>query len=305
MKKIFTPILLLASLSASAQYSHSDTIRLNSSNTQQATVWKETNSANNSDENIIANAWTAGGTGVTLRSLFKFNMPTLPPFAYLVSAKLTLYGNPTSVHSQLNSSYPGAGYGTTNEAVLQRVVSAWNPTTVTWTGLPTVTTNNQVMLQASTAQVQTYDLDITAMYKDMMQSPSTSYGFCLSLQNESTYRCLVFASNLHPNANLRPRLILNYMTPPAGIEGVAAAEGMSVYPNPAATTLHLGFRNSRSAKVQMQLTDVAGRTMISQAQEINPGADVEINVSALPRGLYFLKVTENDRPAVSRTISLQ
>jgi hypothetical protein len=57
---------------------------------------------------------------------------------------------------------------------------------------------------------QDYVMDVTSMVQDMVTNPSSNYGFMLQLINEQYYRCMLFASSDHANANLHPKLEICY-----------------------------------------------------------------------------------------------
>lgn len=306
MKKLFTLIPAFIALTVNAQMVHTITLRPNGATGNDATLSKENGNFNNGiDENFIANAWTSGGNGVTLRSVLQFALPTLPANATFVSATLTLYGNPTSVHPQLHSSYPGSPYGTTNEGWLRRVVSSWSESTVTWNNQPNTTTVNQVSLPASTSQTQDYAIDVTNLVKDMLNNPASSFGFMLSLQNETTYRALIFASSDHPDSTKRPKLIIVYHTPAASVSGVPVAGRFSVYPNPAQHTINLNFSSVRAANVEVKLADATGRTVMHQSRQVAANGQLNFDVADLPRGAYILTATEENKNSYSNVVTLQ
>src|SRR5688572_20799738 len=103
MKRLFTLLLSFAAFNSIAQVTHTVVLRPGPIGAANTSIWKEMPTTGNStDQNIIANAWTAGGD-VTLRTLFRFAMPTLPANATFTGATLYLYGNATSNHPQLHS----------------------------------------------------------------------------------------------------------------------------------------------------------------------------------------------------------
>lgn len=305
MKKLLSIPLLLASMASIAQVSHTIVLRPGPTEAYNATIWKEMNNANTTDQNIIAEAWTAGGA-VTLRSAFKFSMPTLPPNATFVSATLYLYGNPTSVHTQGHSSYPSAPYGTTNEGWLKRIVSPWALSTVSWSNMPVTTNIDSVGLPASTGQYQNYVINVNKMVKNMLDTPSAGYGFLMTMQNESTYRALIFGSSAHPDSNYRPKLVINYTTSSTGVSQLSSqSEMMNIYPNPANDKLFVELYNSRDEDVQLQLVDMLGHCVAKVNTRATADDQIQMDVANLPRGMYVLKVIRNNAFAGCRQISLQ
>jgi len=157
-----------------------------------------------SNVRFFTSAWTSGGVPLVTRSVIDFDLTQLPQNAQIISAYMSLYHDP-------NSSFPHSTTSGTNASYLQRITSAWNENTVTWNTQPSTTTANQVTLPASTSTTQHYlNIDVTTLVQDMVNNPSSSFGFMLRLQNESYYRRLDFASSDHINSSLHPKLVVTY-----------------------------------------------------------------------------------------------
>jgi len=156
---------------------------------------------------LLASAWTFSGTPGDLRSLIDFDLSFIPNGAAIVSADLSLFFNPTSSnagHSTLSGS---------NECYLRRVTSTWDEMTVTWNTQPTTTTGNEVTLAASISNTQDYpNIDVTALVQDMVNNPSTSFGFMFRLVTESFYRAMLFASSDNADSTKWPKLEICYVT---------------------------------------------------------------------------------------------
>ncbi|GEO07384.1 hypothetical protein AAE02nite_50480 [Adhaeribacter aerolatus] len=164
------------------------------------------NTNNGNSDDFIANAWTNGGENLINRSLIQFDLAAIPVGSNILSAKLSLYGNPTSSNRQLSSSLTGS-----NRSLLQRITSAWVENSVTWNNQPATTTVNQVVLHASTSNVQNYiNVDVTRLIQDMINQPQNNFGFMLRLETEELYRCLLFASSDNMNSALHPKLEIVY-----------------------------------------------------------------------------------------------
>jgi hypothetical protein len=254
-----------------------------------ASLQKENPTMNNgADENIICNAWTSGGP-FTQRTVFAFSYSGLPANAVIQSATLSLYCNTTSQHTQRHSSFPNSPYNTTNEAYISRVTSPWSEGTVTWGTMPTTTTTHRVNVPASISETQDYTIDVTQLVKDELQNAGNSHGFMLELQNEATYRSLIFASSDHPDATKRPKLVINYLVPQS-VSTATQGATFSITPNPAEGVINVAL-GSRAANgnVTIQLVDVTGK-IVAQQQAENQ-ASVQVPVANLPRGAYWVKVS--------------
>lgn len=155
-------------------------------------------------------AWTWSGNSGVVRSLLDFDLSVIPSNAVVTDARLTLYNDPTSgenngEHSSLSGS---------NVSVLQRITSPWIEHSVTWNNQPGTTTQNEVILPQSNSPHQDYsNINVTAIVNDMLQTPSSSYGFMLKLQTEQYYRSMIFASSDHIECNLHPKLEIHYTVP--------------------------------------------------------------------------------------------
>lgn len=171
--------------------------------------WHETNSAvatsnYSSGPNIDLYDWTVGGDEVRSRVVVTFPFDSIPAGAEIVSAKLNLYGASSS------NAIPQGNSGD-NKIIVQRITSEWNESTVTWSNQPTVATEGQVELPASTSawNFNHGDVDVTSLVKAMRTS-GTSYGFMLRFVTENFYRALVLGSSENTDPTKRPKLTVTY-----------------------------------------------------------------------------------------------
>jgi YD repeat-containing protein len=157
---------------------------------------------NNSDSGYLMTK-AYGNGGVTSRSLLKFNLSGIPVDATILSAKLSLYADPTLVYEQSAMMGDNASY-------LQRVTSNWLSQTVNWNIQPATTTQNQVLLPTSNDAYQNYlNTDVISLVKDMVTN--INYGFMIRHVNENVgYKAMKFASSNHGKPLLRPKLEVCY-----------------------------------------------------------------------------------------------
>lgn len=154
---------------------------------------------------INAQAWTNSGAPQVMRGLLQFDLSELPEGSDIEKVYLSLYhhvanGNPG--HSQASGS---------NESKLKRVTEAWDENTVTWNSQPTTDDSNQVIISPSASTTQDYlDVDVTNLMLNSRGELSDNHGFMISLETESYYRSLVFASSDVTNPNIRPKLLVTY-----------------------------------------------------------------------------------------------
>ncbi|MCP4104028.1 MAG: DNRLRE domain-containing protein [Desulfobacteraceae bacterium] len=159
-------------------------------------------------KDLNAAAWTSGGQISNVRNVFQFaGLSVIPQGTQILSAKLSLFNNPTASNGFLNGEH--SSYSGSNESVIQRVTSLWDEYSVTWDNHPTTTTQNQVTVPQSTSPHQDYEIDVTGLVQDMIYDvPLDRFGFMLKLKTEIRYRCLLFASSDHLDPNLHPMLTI-------------------------------------------------------------------------------------------------
>ncbi|MFC2102284.1 DNRLRE domain-containing protein [Bacteroidota bacterium] len=157
---------------------------------------------------FCADAWTVQGDFVIIRSLIRFDLSTIPSDAIILSAKLSLFCNPSSSHYQLQSG--------DNESFLMRVLEHWDQDVVTWNTQPATSMNQVIYLPTSTSTTQNYpEIDVTSHVQEMIVNPDENYGWMLKLLTEELYRSMEFSSSNDPDTSYRPMLqVVIQCTPP-------------------------------------------------------------------------------------------
>ena len=108
-----------------------------------------------------------------------------------------------------------------------------------------------------------------------------------------------------PSAQMLISFKSNSSNTGSGWEGNYAAEvgvneneymdNLSIYPNPATTTVNVSFNLSNSQNMNLRLTDMAGKVVFSQQYDNLKGAfNKDIDVSAYSKGVYFLKLISSE-----------
>lgn len=157
--------------------------------------------------------WTYSFLGCgngTQRSLVRFKgLDTLPSTATILSAKLYLYGVPTSGNWG-TSYFSGSPYPLTNEGWVERVTGSWTELGVTWNTQPITTTANRAAIGVSSSRFGwNTNIDVTALVNDIKTS-GVNNGFMLRLQTEGIYRRVTFASSDNTDSTLWPELVITY-----------------------------------------------------------------------------------------------
>jgi len=164
---------------------------------------------------LMAAAWTCNALGIPecdFRSLFKWDLSSIPANVTITSATLYLYANTSS--SNGNPGNPD--FGTANAAYLRRVTSPWAAATTGWNNQPSLSTSDQKTLPQSTSTTQNYTVDVTSFVAQWVSNPSTNYGMILQLQNETHYNSLIFGGPGAPDA-IQPVLQICYTSAPLGV----------------------------------------------------------------------------------------
>lgn len=243
-----------------------------------------------------AMAWTWGEFGI-LRSLIEFDLLDIPPDAIVSYAKLSLFNNPTSAenggqHSSLSGS---------NIALLQRITSSWDESTVTWNNQPITDTLNQVYLLQSTSVHEDYlDVDVTAIVSDMVHDPSSNYGFMFKLVTEVQYRAMIFASSDHVDSTLHPKLEICY-TVPTSVNKIEKVDEVPVYPNPSSGIFSITLNQQQNDFNNLQVVNYFGQSVFDYS--ISPSENLlKVDFSDHAKGVYFMILTGDHNRALKKLI---
>ncbi|HRI19709.1 MAG TPA: DNRLRE domain-containing protein [Panacibacter sp.] len=160
---------------------------------------------------LVASKFYYYGQLATQRSYIKFDsLIKVPATAKIVSARLYLYGESSSLSFPYGNSYPSA-INPPNPCLIQRVTGGnWDQSTITWNNKPETTDKYQDTIPASASEWDyNTSVDVTKMVQLMVKS-SVNYGFCIRLVTEEDYRILEFSTSEASNSALRPKLVIVY-----------------------------------------------------------------------------------------------
>ncbi len=168
-------------------------------------LWGSTPISDPNSPEFSAAAWTNGGILFTLRGAFKFNLSSIPATATILTAKLTLYSNPTPINGDLIN----ANSGPNNSMYISRITGGWTAATINWFTQPPVSTSDQISIAHTTLNfLDLTDVDVKNMVASMVSG--NNYGFMIRLQNESIYNIRDFCSSRYSNASKHPKLVITY-----------------------------------------------------------------------------------------------
>lgn len=156
------------------------------------------------DIDLDAGAWTSGLNPMYIRGAMKFDLSSIPAGSTIISAKLSLYSNPTPINGDLVN----ANSGTNNAMWIRRLNSAFTASS-TWATQPSTEISTQVLIPHTASPVlDLVDVDVKNIVVSMMSNGN--FGFMMGLQNEVAYNIRQFASSRHSNAAKHPKLVVTY-----------------------------------------------------------------------------------------------
>jgi hypothetical protein len=154
---------------------------------------------------VSIGTWTASGAQVSIRTYLAFDY-TIPSSSTILSAKLSLYANPTPIAGN----FIDAHYGTANSFMIQRITSGWSSASISWNNQPSTTTTNQIVVPNSTSSFQNnVDIDVTQLVKDMQVNGNNGFGMRLVSETFPNIRQYISSYN-NTDATKHPKLVIQY-----------------------------------------------------------------------------------------------
>lgn len=91
----------------------------------------------------------------------------------------------------------------------------------------------------------------------------------------------------------------------SGVNELAASVEMAVSPNPPTEGVVLSLISKTSKNVQVRITDISGRTVLSDNRAIQAGENtVKLDISQLVKGAYMIQVVENQNVISKKIVKL-
>lgn len=226
------------------------------------------------------------GADARKNSLIYFTIPSFLTPTRVISAKLSLYFNPTDPYETFNFHY-----GSDNGFTVRRITQPWDSYTVTWNTQPSFTNTNEVSLPAPSVNNQNYpDINVTNLVKDMLST--SNHGFHISLTNNSFDQFLLFASSTHSNSSLHPKLKICYRPV---IAPIIEDTSIKIKTNPVVNTLQVSFP---STYINSQVEIISSDSKVVLRKIINNKNEV-FDTSNLKSGIYYLKMTDNESKSIT------
>ena len=186
---------------------------------QDTWVSKIDNDANDGNTNlnytneILAAKFYYYGQLATQRGYIKFDslLFKVPATAKIISARLYLYGESSSISFTNGNSYFESSGNPENSCLIQRVTGGnWDESTLTWNNKPATTVKGQDTIAASTSQWNyNTSVDVTSLVVPIIKL-GKNYGFCMRMITEESYRILEFSTSEATSPSLRPKLVIRY-----------------------------------------------------------------------------------------------
>jgi hypothetical protein len=241
-------------------------------------------------------SWTIGGTPVSWRALFKFNLSTIPANATIQSANMSLYYAPNN--SFFSNQLTNATMS--NLSIISRVTSPWSENSVTWNTQPSTTTQNQDTLAQSVVATQDYTYtDVTGLVQDMITNGNN--GFLIKQDVEQFYARMFFGSGDNPVSQWHPRLDICYTTPAAISETIYSNAEPVISPNPSKGFFTVNLSNKSYTKITV--SDAAGKIILDESLE---GIKYKIiNLSNFSNAVYIVKIIGEQNTFVERVVKTE
>lgn len=252
---------------------------------QDAVVWSNNPDFNHGDvESNTIYTWTNNGILGNKRSFLQFDLSSVPENSVVKSAGLSLFYNPTDPYEGFDD------HQGTNDLLIQRVLSAWEESTITWNNQPAATDSNEVTILPSTSATQDYlAMDVSILVSDMLNpSLQGNHGFLLKmLDEEHVYRGLIFASGDHADPALHPALEVCWTetVPTALRQRESSNLAFEVYPNPGQGQLRIKFPGLIPGQYTLSVFDQQGK----EITDVNLNDDL---IELKEKGIFFVRIVD-------------
>jgi len=146
-----------------------------------------------------------------------------------------------------------------------------------------------------------YDLTINDTYGDGMCCSYGSGSYALTDASGTLASGASFASSETKNFCVGTTRVVATTT--KGTVNAIALNNLNLYPNPTTNILNIGYKIKEGSSISTSILDIAGRVIKTKSfnHDIKSGK-LQLDVNRLPRGSYFLKITENNNSVVKKFV---
>ncbi len=156
-------------------------------------------------------SWTSNGSPYFGRTLMQFDLKSIPTNAYINSAKLYLYAKTTGTGEGVVGQ---PTYGSKNTSLVQKIISTWQTSTLSFNNAPTIDTVGQKILNQSVNTAENYVIDLTDFTQKWVNMPDSNFGVLLRMQTENNpYNSMLFECGAASDSNKNVRLEICYFAP--------------------------------------------------------------------------------------------
>jgi hypothetical protein len=96
--------------------------------------------------------------------------------------------------------------------------------------------------------------------------------------------------------------IIESQLPPTGIVEKLQDVNIAIYPNPARDVLHVALSSEKQREVSISMLTVEGREVMTRAAQVFGQHQLGLNVSNLPGGFYFVKMSTGAETVVRKVV---
>jgi len=104
---------------------------------------------------------------------------------------------------------------------------------------------------------------------------------------------------VYDNVSIQEIVVQKYSLP-TGSSSIQPTPNFNLYPIPTSGKLEIEAQSIASNSLQIAITDVSGQMLMHE--NINPQVKNELNVSALPAGLYFIQLQDGQHNLVRKFV---
>jgi Secretion system C-terminal sorting domain/Reeler domain len=91
----------------------------------------------------------------------------------------------------------------------------------------------------------------------------------------------------------------------SSVNELAVQIEMSVSPNPSAEMVNLSLTSQSAKNIQIQMTDIGGRTVMSEKWQIQAGENFkQLNINHLVKGAYMVQIIENQNVVSKKIVKI-